>query len=77
MHMPHNNPLYTKLPLPPISPDSIQLLWNNTNALQIEEESILAASIANYLKHGLTILGLIETQRNFTCMTKQLNPFGI
>jgi hypothetical protein len=72
--MPHNNPLYTKLPLPPISPDSIQLLWNNTNALQIEEESILAASIANYLKHGLTILGLIETRRNFCMYDKMTKP---
>jgi hypothetical protein len=74
MHTPHNNPLYTKLPLPPVSPDSIRLLWNNTNALQIEEESILAASIANYLKHGPTILGLIETRRNFRMYDKMTKP---
>jgi hypothetical protein len=77
MHTPHNNPLYRKLPLPPVSPDSIQLLWNNTNALQIEEESILAASIANYLQHRPMILGLIETRCNFRMYDKTTNPFGI
>jgi hypothetical protein len=74
MHTPHNNPLYTKLPLPPVSPDLIWLLWNNTNALQIEEESILAASIANYLKHRPMVLGLIETWRNFRMYNKTTKP---
>jgi hypothetical protein len=62
MHSPHQNPLYTKLPLSPVPKESIRLLWNNTNALQIEEEHILAKSIDNYLKHNPMMLGLIETK---------------
>jgi hypothetical protein len=62
MHSPHQNPLYTKLPLPLVPKESIRLLWNNTNALQIEEEHILAKSIDNYLKHNPTMLGLNETK---------------
>jgi hypothetical protein len=42
-----------------------QLLWNNTNALQIENKTTLAKSINNYLKHEPTILGLIKTKQNF------------
>jgi hypothetical protein len=56
------DPLYTKTPLPPIAPEAIQILFNNTNALQIENEAILAKSIKNYTKHEPTILGLIETK---------------
>jgi hypothetical protein len=59
------NPLYTKLPLPPVPTNSIRLIWNNTNALQIENEATLAKSIDNYLKHEPTLLGLIETKQNF------------
>jgi hypothetical protein len=36
------NPLYTKTPLPPVTPEAIHILFNNTNALQIENEAILA-----------------------------------
>ena len=36
------NPLYTKLPLPSVPTNSIRLLWNNTNALQIENEATLS-----------------------------------
>jgi hypothetical protein len=59
------NTLYTKTPLPPVAPEAIRILYNNTNALQIENEEILAKSIENYMKHEPTILGLIETKRNF------------
>jgi hypothetical protein len=74
MHSPHQNPLYTKLPLPPVPKESIRLLWNNTNALQIEEEHILAKSIDNYLKHNLTMLGLIETKQNFRLHDRTTKP---
>jgi hypothetical protein len=54
------NPLYTKTPLPPVTPEAIRILFNNTNALQIKNEVILAKSIKNYTKHKPTILGLIK-----------------
>ena len=60
-----HNTLYTKAPLPPVAPEAIHILYNNTNTLQIENEEILAKSIENYIKHEPTILGLIETKRNF------------
>jgi hypothetical protein len=56
------NPHYTKTPLPPVTPEAIRILFNNTNALQIKKEEILAKSIKNYTKHEPTILGLIETK---------------
>jgi hypothetical protein len=59
------SPLYTKLPLPSVPTNSIRLLWNNTNALQIENEVTLTKSIDNYLKHKPTILGLIEMKENY------------
>jgi hypothetical protein len=59
------NPLYTKTPLPLVAPEAIRILYNNTNALQIENEEILAKSIQNYIKHEPTILGLIDTKQNF------------
>jgi hypothetical protein len=68
------NPLYTKTPLPPVPPNSIRLLWNNTNALQIENETTLAKSINNYLKHEPTILGLIETKQNFRLYDQMTKP---
>jgi hypothetical protein len=35
-------PLYTKTALPPVTPEAIHILFNNTNALQIENKAILA-----------------------------------
>jgi hypothetical protein len=64
------NPLYTKTPLPPVTPEAIRILFNNTNVLQIEKEEILAKSIKNYTKHETTILGLIETKQNF-CLSEK------
>jgi hypothetical protein len=72
MHTPQD-PLYTKTPLPPVAPEAIRILFNNTNALQIENEAILAKSIKNYAKHKPTILGLIETKRNFWLMEQTTN----
>jgi hypothetical protein len=68
------NPLYTKTPLPPVTPEAFRILFNNTNALQIENEAILAKSIKNYTKHEPTILGLIETKRNFWLTEKTMKP---
>jgi hypothetical protein len=68
------NPLYTKTPLPPVPLNSICLLWNNTNALQIENETTLANSINNYLKHEPTSLGLIETKQNFRLYDQMTKP---
>ncbi len=65
------NPLYTNTPLHPVTPEAIHNLFNNTNALQIENEAILAKRIKNYTKNEPTILGLIESKRNF-----RWNPFG-
>jgi hypothetical protein len=48
------DPLYTKTPLPPVPPEAIRILFNNTNTLQIENEAILAKSIKNYTKHKPT-----------------------
>jgi hypothetical protein len=36
------NPLYTKTPLPLVTPEAIHILFNNTNELQIENETKLA-----------------------------------
>lgn len=77
MHNPQQNPLYTKLPLPPVPQGEIRILWNNTNALQIENEPALAKSIENYLKHDPTILGLMETKRNFRLHDKTTKPLRI
>jgi hypothetical protein len=68
------DPLYTKTPLPPVTPEAIRILFNNTNALQIENEAILAKSIKNYTKHKPTILGLIETKRNFQLSEQMTKP---
>jgi hypothetical protein len=45
--------------------EAIRILFNNTNAQQIEDEEILAKSIKNYIKHKPAILGLIEMKQNF------------
>jgi hypothetical protein len=68
------DPLYTKTPLPPVTPEAIQILFNNTNALQIENEVILVKSIKNYTKHKPTILGLIETKQNFWLSEQMTKP---
>jgi hypothetical protein len=68
------NPLYTKTPLPLVAPEAICILYNNTNALQIENEEILAKSIENYIKHEPTILGLIETKQNFRLAEQTTKP---
>jgi hypothetical protein len=56
------NPLYTKTPLPPVTPEAIHILFNITNELQIKNEVILAKSIKNYTKHEPTILGLKQSK---------------
>jgi hypothetical protein len=68
------NPLYIKTALPLVTPEVIHILFNNTNALQIENKAILAKSIKNYTKHEPTILGLIETKQNFWLMEKTMKP---
>jgi hypothetical protein len=73
MHTPQD-PLYTKTPLPPVAPEAIWILFNKTNALQIENEAILAKRIKNYTKHEPTNLGLIETKRNFWLMEQTTKP---
>jgi hypothetical protein len=65
MHSPIQNPLYTKIPLPPVSQEAIRILFNNTNALQTENNERLAKALENYIKHEPTILGLIKTKQNF------------
>jgi hypothetical protein len=70
------NPLYTKTPLPPVAPEAIRILYNNTNALQTKNEEILAKSIENYIKHEPTILGLIETKQNFRLAEQTTKPLG-
>jgi hypothetical protein len=67
------NPLNTKTPFPPATPEAIRILFNNTNALQIENEAILVKSIKNYTKHEPTILGLIETKQNFWLTERRQN----
>jgi hypothetical protein len=71
MHSPMQNPLYTKIPLPPVSQETIQILFNNPNALQTENDKILAKTLKTYIKHEPTILGLIETKWNFQLADKQ------
>jgi hypothetical protein len=68
------DPLYTKTPLPPVAPEAIRILFNNTHALQIENEAILAKRIKNYTKHEPTILGLIETKQNFWLTEQTTKP---
>jgi hypothetical protein len=70
------DPLYTKTPLPPVTPEAIRTLFNNTNALQIENEAILAKSYKNYTKLEPTILGLIETKQNFWLTEQTTKPYG-
>jgi hypothetical protein len=62
MHSPIQNPLYTKIPLPLVLQEAIRILFNNTNALQTENDEMLAKAFENYIKHEPTILGLIETK---------------
>jgi hypothetical protein len=73
-HSPTQNPLYTKTPLPPVSQETIRILFNNTNALQTENDKILAKTLKNYIKHEPTIVGLIETKRNFRLADKMKKP---
>jgi hypothetical protein len=74
MHPPIQNPLYTKIPLPLVSQEAIRILFNNTNALQTENDEMLAKALKNYIKHEPTILGLIETKQNFRLSDKTTKP---
>jgi hypothetical protein len=74
LHSQHQNRLYTKLPLPPKPQESIRILFNNVNALEIETEAALAKSMNNYMKHDPTILGLMETKCNFRLQEKTTKP---
>jgi hypothetical protein len=74
MHSHMQNPRYTKTPLPPVSQGTIRILFNNTNTLQTENDKILEKTLENYIKHEPTILGLIETKRNFQLADKTTKP---
>jgi hypothetical protein len=74
MHPPIQNPLYTKIPLPLVSQEAIRILFNNTNALQTENDEMLVKALKNYIKHKPTILGLIETKQNFQLSDKTTKP---
>jgi hypothetical protein len=52
--------------------ETIQILFNNTNALQTENNKILAKTLENFIKHEPTILGLIETKQNFRLADKTM-----
>jgi hypothetical protein len=70
------NSLYTMTPLSRVTPEAIRILFNKTNAHQIENEAILAKSIKNYTKHEPNILGLIETKQTFGYRKRRRNPFS-
>jgi hypothetical protein len=74
MHNKDKKSLYTNLPLPSVLPSAIHILFNNTNALQIENETTLAKNINNYIKHEPTILGLIETKQNIRLSEETTKP---
>jgi hypothetical protein len=74
LHSQHKHCLYSTLPLPPKPQETIRILFNNINALEIENETALAKSIDNYLKHDPTVLGLIETKCNFRLQEKTTKP---
>jgi hypothetical protein len=60
--------------LPPIHKKSIRILFNNTNALQTEKPAILANSLKSYFDLEPSILGLIETRRNWKRANDTSNP---
>jgi hypothetical protein len=70
LHSQHKNRLYSTRPLPLKPQETIHILFNNINALEIENETALAKSIDNYLKHNPTVLGLIEMKCNFRLQEK-------
>jgi hypothetical protein len=74
LHSQHKNCLYSTLPLPLKPQETIHILFNNINALEIENETALAKGIDNYLKHDPTILGLIETKCNFQLQERTTKP---
>jgi len=66
--------IYTTLPLPPLPPSNIQILFNNKNGLKTDDQGILEATMQSYLAYEPTILGIIETQRNWQNYEKTTAP---
>jgi len=66
--------IYTQLPLPPLPSTHIRILFNNTNGLKTEDQGTLESTLESYLTYEPTILGLIETQRNWHNYNKTTAP---
>lgn len=69
MNEPPTSP-YTQLPLPPVPSNAIRIMFNNTNSLQTGTPALLANTMNNYVEHDPTILGLMETKRNWRIADK-------
>jgi len=66
--------LYTALPLPDTAPNCIRLIYNNRNALPTEEPATLNTILTNYFKLQPTILGIMETKRNWARIDDTSKP---
>jgi hypothetical protein len=49
-------------------------MFNNTNAIQTEKPAMLANTMKQYITHKPSILGLIETRRNWCISEKTSVP---
>ena len=66
-------PRYTDS-LPPLKKNHIRIIYNNTNSLKTECNAELQSMITEYLDYEPTILGIIETNWNWSQMEKTTKP---
>lgn len=69
---PKHTPLSTTMTPPKTG--CIRLLFNNVNGLATEEPALLSQVIRSYTTHHATIVGLIETKRNWAITDKTSQP---
>lgn len=66
--------LYTELPLQEPDPESIRIVFNNVNSLPTQNQGQLAATLRKYIDLQADVIGLAETNRNWTRVDDTVNP---
>ena len=69
-----DEPPYSKYPLLPQQKNHIRLIFNNMNSLQTKSLPELMATIKQYLSYEPTVLGIIETNRNWARPDQTTKP---
>ena len=66
-------PHYTDA-LPPLKKNHIRIIYNNTISLKTQSNAELQSSITEYLDYKPIILGIVETNQNWSQMEKKIKP---